>query len=141
MNSPRYLTVVFLLIIALAASAQIFRIERLVPKSVSKNESFIFAVSKTIGGSAQFAVTVTSRRPAHPFATDVGVMLFDGTNEIQWMSLDNQEQEKDKPCHYNFDVNTKYLAYSQFVFRYSNWTNHISRDETADSIFFFLRDF
>jgi len=141
MKLSRNMMMILLMIVALAASAQVFLVKRLVPKNVSTDEHFVFAVSKEIGSSAQFAVTVTPKEAGHPFSTDVRVMLFDGTNEMWWMSLNDQGQEKGKPYHFTFDINTKYLAYSQFVFRYSDWTNHISSEDHADSIFFFLRDF
>ena len=141
MKLSRHLVAILLMAVALTASAQLFLIKRLIPKNVSTDEHFVFAVSKSIGSSAQFAVTVTPKEAAHQFATDVRVMLFDGTNEIRWMSLNDQGQEKGKPYHYTFDINTNYLAYSQFVFRYSDWTNHIGNEDDADSIYFFLRDF
>jgi hypothetical protein len=141
MKLSRHLMAILLMSIALAASAQVYFVKRLVPKNASTDEHFAFAVRKKIGSSAQFSVTVTPKDTAYPSSTDVRVMLFDGTNEIVWMSLNEQGQENGKPFHFTFDVNTKYLAYSQFVFRYSDWTNHIGSEDHADSVYFFLRDF
>jgi hypothetical protein len=142
MKLSRHLIVILLVAAALTASAQLFLVKRLVPKNVpSSDERFTFTISSSkIGSSVHFSITVAPKKAIYPLSTDVRVMLFDGTGEISQFSLDDQGQEKGKPYHYTFDVGTNYLAYSQFIFRYSDWTNHISGDD-ADSIFFFLRDF
>jgi hypothetical protein len=142
MKLSRHLMVILLMAVALTASAQLFLVKRLVPKNVSTDDHFVFnIISSKIGSSAHFSITVTPKKAVHLLSTDVRVMVFDGTGEISQMSLNDQGQEKGKPYHYTFDIGASYLAYSQFIFRYSDWTNHISSEDDADSIYFLLRDF
>ena len=136
-----HLLVALILLSFFKASAEMILIKRLVPENVSADEHFAVAVSSKIGKSARFTVTVTPKEGKYPSSTDVRLMLFDGINEIEEMSLNNQVQVKGRPYHYTFDIGTNYLASSQFIFRYSDWTTQIRSEDSANSIYFFLKDF
>ena len=149
LSSPRWVrtmklsTTAVVLIATLAAevsSAELLCRNQLNPQTVSTDETFAFTVHGVVKrGTARFKVSVTPKRKDQPLHVEACVMVFDGKGQIQPLELEGPRE--DPRAHiYEFEVNTNYLAYSQFVL----WDIRRNRPKEArrgDSWWFYLRDF
>jgi hypothetical protein len=141
MKLTQYSITAAIVVAALAASAQMFSMTRLLPKDVSKVEHFALTISSTnTGGTVDFSVTVTPKTSEYFF--DASLACFDGEGQIALDSLEYPEHPhaKGEPCEYRFGVATNLLAHSQFIIRYSTQEQFL-KERAVDSIWFFLRDF
>jgi hypothetical protein len=139
MKHSRRSTVVLLLVVALTASAQVFQFTRLVPKDLSDDPRFAITVSSTnTGRLVEFRITVAPKTSGSLFY-DARVMCFDGECEISQRRME-YPHERGEPSEYRFAMATNFLAYSQFILRYSTMEDVAEREE-VDSLWFFLRDF
>jgi hypothetical protein len=142
MKLSRHLMVLWLIVFALTASAQVVLVGRLFPKNVSSNGLFAFDINAiNLSSTIKFSVTVIPKNATNILSSDACLILVDDTHESDRMSLDDEPQENGKPYHYTFEIASNQLSCSQFIFRFSDWTNHIGSDDDADSVYFFLRDF
>jgi hypothetical protein len=123
--------------IALTASARDLSMKVLLPEDISSDEHFAFIISNSMmADTARFSVTVTPKKSFQLLATDAVVWWLDHTSRVSVISLNDQSEEKGKIYHYTFEIPTNDLALSQFVFRYSDRTNHLGSNDPANDISF-----
>ena len=124
---------------ALAANAQVTS-TRLVPRNVSIEKRFLFLIGATkTNDIVRFSVTVAPNAKTPSSPVEAYLMLFDGEGEITRQPLNNLHGQ-DQPYRYEFEVASRGLAHSQFVFRDMPKAD-IERSFAAGSFWFFLKDF
>jgi hypothetical protein len=129
------------IIVALAASGQLYDTARLLPKHTSANKYFAFTISSTNTVSGiDFSITVNPKTSGFFFNADLA--CYDGKGQITRDSLEYPEypQARGEPHEYRFGVASNLLAHSQFILRYSQQERYL-KEKAVDSIWFFLRDF
>jgi len=145
MTLLRHFVMVCLLLVALATNGQVYSIEQLHPGTNSIDFNFSVAVTSwQTGDSVHFKVTVAPKPPGpwkfpEPLYSDARCMMFDGRGMIELWRLAEPEQIEDTTV-YTFEVASRFLESSQFIFRYSAGKD-VRKREGVDSIWFFLRDF
>jgi hypothetical protein len=137
---PRRMLAAVITLAALATAARIIMSTHVEPHRLSFEGRFVFKIEATRAeGSVSFSVTVTPWKNVPRSSVEANVMMFDGQAEIRQLPLENLE-DKQQFYHYQFDVATNQLTYSQFVLRDFGKADHGTSD-AADSFWFFLKDF
>ena len=140
MHLARISIAALLVLATLTASARLITSTRLDPKTVNSQKRFAFKIEATKGtNTVRFSVSVEPNEVAPTSSLDACLMLFDGEGEITCQPLEPLHR-RHRAARYEFEVASKYLAHSQFVFKDLGQST-VDQRRWADSFWFFLRDF